>query len=354
MAVAILRALDAGVDALQKRFVGTDDVRTTTGNFAPVDKELGPVAARVVKGALPPGLRGTFARTGPNARWPPRGISHWFDGDGMVHAVHLDGERPPVYVNRWVRTLRWRREDEAGGPLYGNLGSYEGRLGVAKKILGDLLVAVGDPAFDGVGAQAMELAGANTALVLHGRARPRLLALREDGFPYQLSLDAEGGERAFGLQTAGPVDFDRKLRHPFTAHPKVDPVTGELMFFGYRRFKKPFAIYSVCDAEGKLLRSVDLGLDRAVMMHDMAITERFRPVVVKHNPLPVGEFSFFFNAPRFVPRAGLSRALSVFTCRCNISSHANPFTSCWSCVCADDPLCRFFSRTCAACSSTSR
>ena len=288
MAVPILRAIDAGVDALQKRFVGSDDVRTTTGNFAPVKREIGPIAVRVIRGTLPADLRGSFCRAGPNARWTPRGISHWFDGDGMVHAVHLPGDGgddgadvgDPVYVNRWVRTLRWQREDAHGGPLFFQLGSYEGRLGVAKKVLGDLLMAVGDPAFAGVGPQALELAGANTALVLHGRNKPRLLALREDGFPYQLSLDDDddGDGKRFGLQTAGPLDFEKKLRHPFTAHPKVDPVTGELMFFGYRRINKPFVVYSVCDADGKLLRSVDIGLDRSVMMHDMAITERFRHV----------------------------------------------------------------------------
>ena len=41
MVEATRDAIDAGVDALQKRFVGSDDVRTTTGNFAPVKREIG-------------------------------------------------------------------------------------------------------------------------------------------------------------------------------------------------------------------------------------------------------------------------------------------------------------------------
>lgn len=29
------------------------------------------------------------------------------------------------------------------------------------------------------------------------------------------------------LQTLGMLDYDKRLKHPFTAHPKIDPVTGK-------------------------------------------------------------------------------------------------------------------------------
>lgn len=29
------------------------------------------------------------------------------------------------------------------------------------------------------------------------------------------------------LQTLGLLDYDKRLKHAFTAHPKVDPITGE-------------------------------------------------------------------------------------------------------------------------------
>ena len=32
------------------------------------------------------------------------------------------------------------------------------------------------------------------------------------------------------LQTLGMLDYDRRLGHSFTAHPKVDPFTGEAIF----------------------------------------------------------------------------------------------------------------------------
>ena len=30
------------------------------------------------------------------------------------------------------------------------------------------------------------------------------------------------------LQTLGLLDYDKRLKHPFTAHPKIDPFTGTL------------------------------------------------------------------------------------------------------------------------------
>ena len=63
---------------------------------------------------------------------------------------------------------------------------------------------------------------ANTALVYHSG---RLLALEENDRPYSMDLDS--------LSTDGLHDFGGKMEHNFSAHPKIDPVTGEMMTFGY-------------------------------------------------------------------------------------------------------------------------
>ena len=57
-----------------------------------------------------------------------------------------------------------------------------------------------------------------------------------------------------------------------TAHPKVDPRTGELLMFGYN-FIPPYLTYHQINAAGELVRSEDITLPRGVMMHDFAITE---------------------------------------------------------------------------------
>ncbi|GAB3959397.1 hypothetical protein GCM10029978_006370 [Actinoallomurus acanthiterrae] len=57
-----------------------------------------------------------------------------------------------------------------------------------------------------------------------------------------------------------------------TAHPKEDPVTGELHFFAYSPFP-PHLIYYVASADGELIRSEIVEGAGPSLMHDFAITE---------------------------------------------------------------------------------
>ena len=70
----------------------------------------------------------------------------------------------------------------------------------------------------------------------------RILALVEVGFPYEITPE---------LDTVGPCDFDGRLATAMTAHPKCDPATGELHFFGYGT-RPPFLTYHRLDAAGQL------------------------------------------------------------------------------------------------------
>jgi carotenoid cleavage dioxygenase-like enzyme len=65
----------------------------------------------------------------------------------------------------------------------------------------------------------------NTALAFH---EDKFLALMEGGIPFLVRL-CKGVIRSMGLYT-----FGGQLTHPVTAHPKVDPATGELLMFYYR------------------------------------------------------------------------------------------------------------------------
>ena len=66
-----------------------------------------------VEGELPADLYGAYVRNGPNQVHPPTNLYHWFDGDGMVHAVHFRGGRAS-YRSRWVRTQGLADERLAG------------------------------------------------------------------------------------------------------------------------------------------------------------------------------------------------------------------------------------------------
>jgi carotenoid cleavage dioxygenase-like enzyme len=200
-----------------------------------------------VLGALPPALDGVYLRNGPN---PPAGaqFAHWFVGDGMLHGVRLQAGKAAWYRNRWIRTAAL-----AGKSYLGPDGKPD-------------LAAV----------------TANTSVVAHGG---RVLALVENGLPYQVSTE---------LGTVGPYDFEGRLRTPMTAHPKIDPVTGELHFFGYSPFP-PFVTYHRA-VGGRLVESRPIAVPGATMMHDFAITERS----VVWLDLPV-VFDMALVAPRAIP-----------------------------------------------------
>lgn len=212
------------------------------GNFAPVREEFTETELKVT-GTLPKALEGMFVRNGPNPQFDPAGSYHWFDGDGMVHGVRLrDGKAS--YRNRYIRTKGYEEEKKAGKPLYGGILDTPD----LKKLMG------GENPFKNP---------ANTALAYHAG---KLLALWEVGEPYELSVP--------DLGTVGPQTFGGKLKHPFTAHPKVDPATGELLFFGYIP-NRPEVMFGKLNKNGEWQGSAVVKLDRPAMIHDFAVTKNY-------------------------------------------------------------------------------
>nr|AMJ39497.1 carotene cleavage dioxygenase 1 copy 3 [Bixa orellana] len=230
-----------------------------TGNYAPLPRETPPTKDLPVQGFLPECLNGEFVRIGPNPKFHPVAGYHWFDGDGMVHGLQIkDGKA--TYVSRFVRTARLKQEEFHGGAKFWELGDLKG-------IFGPLMVSIGllraktkvlDLSYgDGSG---------NTALVYH---QGKLLALHEQDKPYVLQVLEDGD-----LQTLGLLDYDKRLSHAFTAHPKVDPVTDEMFTFGYSS-TPPYITYRVISKDGFMHDPVPITVSRAIMMHDFAITENY-------------------------------------------------------------------------------
>ena len=211
-----------------------------SGIYEPVRDERDDLGL-AVRGEVPEGLRGTFLRNGPNAKFPPTGRYHLFDGDGMLHALRFD-ERGVHYANRWIRTPGLALEEREGRALFGGMTNP----------------SVAEPRVAEENGSGLKNV-ANTHVVHHAG---RTLCLWEAGLPTE--VDAS-------LATLGPWDFDGRFHGPMTAHPKLDPETGEMLFFGYS-VVAPYLRYHVVDADGKLVRSVDLDLPAPVMVHDFAIT----------------------------------------------------------------------------------
>lgn len=204
------------------------------GNFAPWRME-GDACDLEVVGEIPRDLCGTYYRNGPNSAYEPAGRYHWFDGDGMIHAVRLDDGRA-FYRNRWVRSEGLEEERRAGKALFPGLLS---------------LSPTEAPRFKN---------SANTNIVHHAG---KLLALVESSLPTELVPCT--------LETVRPYDFGGRLTGAMTAHPKMDPETGEMLFFGYSPFP-PYLQYHVTAADGSLVRSEPIDVAWPSMIHDFAIT----------------------------------------------------------------------------------
>jgi carotenoid cleavage dioxygenase-like enzyme len=246
------------------------------GNFAPW-REEGFTDGLQVIGDIPRDLNGTFFRAGPNPAFEPEGRYHWFDGDGMVHAIKIENGRAS-YRNRWVESDGLKEERKAGRAL------YRGILGMS-----------------GTEAPSIKVT-ANTNIVSHAG---KLLALVESSLPTEMVPCT--------LATVGLYDFGGKLGTAMTAHPKMDPETGEMLFFGYAPFP-PFLTYHVADRNGALTRSEVIDVEWPSMMHDFAITKDYVifmlcPVVFDFMNLSKGGSLFSWEPERgaklgIMPRTG--------------------------------------------------
>ncbi|MGV9879568.1 carotenoid oxygenase family protein [Streptomyces sp. NPDC003006] len=194
-----------------------------TGHFAPAPDEV-TAWGLTVRGAVPPELSGRYFRNGHNPG-PGQKPTHWFRGAGMLHGVRLSGGRAEWYRNRWVRTPALE-----GAPLVRDDGTVDLTASVA-------------------GTHVIEHAG-------------RILALQEANLPFEVSPQ---------LDTIGAYDFRGRLTTAMTAHPKEDPETGELHFFGYSPLA-PYLTYYVADAQGELIRSRVVPGAGPTLMHDFGLT----------------------------------------------------------------------------------
>ncbi len=227
-----------------------------TGVFAPQRTEVD-VANLPVRGEIPDDLHGSYLRNGPNPRFDPIGsFVYPLDGDGMVHRITL-ADGTASYRNRFVRTPMVELEEQRGEAIWSGLtDGYTPPAGV-----------VGD-----------DLAGTTRELpdinvVRHGG---RLMAMQESDQPYLLDAGT--------LATRGREDCDGAMLVGSTAHPKIDPRTGELVLFTYG-LEAPYLHWSVVGADGSAVRGPTpvSGLDAPLMIHDMALTEKY--VVLFANPL---------------------------------------------------------------------
>jgi carotenoid cleavage dioxygenase-like enzyme len=209
-----------------------------------------------VLGELPAALTGSYYRCGADDAYPTLPGDVIINGDGMASVFHLaDGKAD--FRCRYVKTERLTAERRARRRL---AGKYR------------------NPYTD-----APELKGldrdntANTSAFWH---HGKLYALREDSIPTELD--------PVTLETRGPAQFKPQLKTlTMTAHPKIDPFTGEWWSNGqfcHKQYQNEMAL-TVIDRAGKVVRQEELTMPYPGVCHDFQVTREH--VVFTVMPLTV-------------------------------------------------------------------
>jgi isoeugenol monooxygenase len=260
-------------------------------------------------GTLPRDLNIGFYRCGPDPQFPPRmGDDIYVNGDGMVSLFRIANGHVDLKM-RYVRTDKFIRERAARRALFG---------------------AYRNPYTDDDSVAGVDRSTANTSVLWHGG---KLFALKEDGLPHVLD--------PLTLETLGKWDFDGALRsRTFTAHPKIDPLSGELLFFGYSAKGDEIAsdiAFCSATANGALTREQWFLPPYQSMIHDWGVTEEH--VIFPIMPLAADAERLRAGGPRWdwdpskpthivvIPRAGSVEDMRIFEGPPSFSFHTmNAFT----------------------------
>nr|WP_310524146.1 carotenoid oxygenase family protein [Polymorphobacter sp.] len=185
-----------------------------------------------VTGTIPAGLNGRYIRIGPNpATSPNPGAYHWFTGDGMVHGVRLGGGKAQWYRNRWIRSTEVSAllgEAPAPGPRNG--------------------------AGDTVNTNVLGHAGKTWGLVESG------------GYPVEIGA---------ALETISHNPFEGTLQGSFSAHPHLDPETGEMHAICYDAMERTTIRHVVVGRDGKVRREEPISVSDGPSIHDCMITANY-------------------------------------------------------------------------------
>ncbi|KAK8019704.1 hypothetical protein PG990_004842 [Apiospora arundinis] len=211
-----------------------------------------------VTGEIPKDINGTFYRVQPDHRFPPifEDDIH-FNGDGSVTAIRIKNGHAD-FKQRYVQTERYKAETAARRSLFGR---YRNPFTDNETVRGVIRTA------------------ANTNITFW---RGVLLASKEDGPPFAMDPTT--------LETLGRYDFEGQITSPtFTAHPKFDPDTGDMVCFAYEAggngadCSVDVAVWTIGAQDGKVKDEVWFQAPFAGMIHDCGVSANY--VVLPLTPL---------------------------------------------------------------------
>jgi len=207
-----------------------------------------------VEGVIPDEICGTFYQVAPDHQYPPMFEDDtFFNGDGMVKAFKFEKGRVN-FTSKYVKTDRLKAQRKAGRSLNGRYRN----------------VYTNDPL------AAKDNTTANTNVLSFNGL---LLAMKEDALPYIMDLET--------LETKeGQYNFNGQIKSlTFTAHPKIDPESGNLLAFTYCAQgdgSKELAFFEITP-KGELLHEIWIEGPYVGMIHDFAITDNY--IVLPYMPM---------------------------------------------------------------------
>jgi carotenoid cleavage dioxygenase-like enzyme len=230
---------------------------TQVGFFAPMRFEADITDCEVI-GTVPAHLNGAFVRVGGEFLYPPKFADDaMLNSDGYISMFRFHNGSV-TFRGRWVKTRRYRQVAAAQRQLYGYYRNPYTDDDSVKDIIHPNRRTV-----------------SNTAPIAHGG---KLFTLKEDGLPHEIN--------PITLDTIGPWDFNGAWKsETFTAHPKIDPVSGEMVAFGYEATglaTDDIFLYTI-DKTGKVTRELRIKQPYVSIIHDMALTQ-------KHILIPFGGY----------------------------------------------------------------
>jgi carotenoid cleavage dioxygenase len=252
-----------------------------------------------VIGEIPADMNGAFVRVGTEWLYPPRHADDSiFNADGFVGLLRFKNGVVD-FTGRWVRTARWEKDTASHRQLYGYYRNpFTDDPSISKETI----------------EQPWLRTLANTNVIAHAG---KLFAMKEDGPPYELDPRT--------LATRGPMSFAGKYHsQTFSAHPKIDPVSGEMICYGYEATglaTNDVFVYTV-DARGSVTHEVRFKVPYVSMIHDIALTQKhiIFPVygfTTSLERLKAGKIHWAWDAhlPTYIgilPRGGAARDLRWF------------------------------------------
>jgi carotenoid cleavage dioxygenase-like enzyme len=249
--------------------------------------------------------------------------AHWFDGDGMLSGVAFrkqkDGSIQPEFVNQYILTdayLSTVTTPSLRLPILPSIATLVNPASslflITLRIFRTILLVILSN-LPGSQQVIKKISVANTGILYHdGRA----LATCESGPPIRVSLP--------GLETVGWFDGSRTEGEPATeevagdafggegvlrfmkqwttAHPRVDPITDELILF-HSTFVAPFIRYSIIPStqssllvsQNRLVNAAVPGIKSAKMMHDFGVS--FTHTIIMDLPLSLDPRNLARNLP---------------------------------------------------------